>query len=142
LLDTKTDFDAQEKLRRFWMGKTPSVKKAVMEYVNSENKLSQRAIADKYNVSLVSIRINAKQLVKQGLITTLPYPHNLAYCVICGKDVSHNFPRLHIESQKQLKTKRRKGVDEKLFPKPESFFVCEVCANASPILAKIIKHDP
>jgi hypothetical protein len=54
------------KMDLYWQGKNPKVKAAVMEYI--EGKTTQKEMAEKYGVTIVSINNHLRGLAIEGLL--------------------------------------------------------------------------
>ncbi len=68
-----------EAWRRFWIGKSPRVKKATREYMENyrtQNALTQWDSANKNKVAEISIGLNIKKMKEIGLIEDLKHWSN------------------------------------------------------------------
>jgi len=97
----KFNDETEEKLRRYWIGKTSRVKKAVMEYIegryfDSDKFMTQNALAAKHGITQPSIQNHHSAIRKSGIINfdktkecCIMYKYskdvNPLFCVYCGR---------------------------------------------------------
>ena len=85
-----------EELRRYWIGKKPSVRDATMEYIEgiwAESGKTQTELASKHGVSKAAIRTNYKKLVEMGLCKK---PERNYPCLKCGKNLLGVYPKYRV----------------------------------------------
>lgn len=82
-----------EKRRLYWIGKKPSVKKAVKEYMEKTPNITQREIANQYNVSEQTIGEHLKNLENKGLFEN---PKKINECLNCGINLYGKYPKYKI----------------------------------------------
>jgi len=75
----------KEKFRRYWIGKKPSVKKAVEAFISSEGNKNFVELAKEFNVSSAIIGYHVRKLRELGIIKT----PKKQFCVLCGTQLEH-----------------------------------------------------
>jgi len=90
----------EEDFRLYWMGKKPSMRDAVMEYIALDGKKTLDDIADKHEVSLGGMRPHIRKLRKLGVkIHKSSNDPRAIFCLICEKNMINIYPRYKIAFQ-------------------------------------------
>lgn len=87
----------EEKIRRYWIGKNPTVRLAVEEYLRNCETSTQIEIAKKHGISDASINKHMKALRLIGL--KMPFVNNIS-CLCCDKPLLGIYPRFVIMYQR------------------------------------------
>jgi len=103
--------EIDEKIRRYWVGKNPRVKAAVMEWIEKGGEVSQMKIAKKYGVTVGTFPHHIRNLRKMGV----SIPEKRVFCSWCGIDLSRKFPKYDIRELPKSCESRHVG------------YLCEKC---------------
>jgi len=82
--------EKDEVWRRYWMGKPPKVKDAVMTYIDKDNKKTQDQIAEEYNITAATIIRHLKKLRDIGLLEDT---RRINPCLKCKKNIWGVYPK-------------------------------------------------
>jgi len=103
-----------EVFRRYWIGKNPKIKAAVMAYISPSNTKTQKQISEIHGIAEVSIIRHIHRLRELGMIEDT---RGINPCIWCDTNIYAVYPKYAVSLDERKKGLKMVG------------YICEKCFN-------------